>query len=961
MQTQEKWQNRWREAKIFEPLVNHAQPKFFFTTPYPYISGSLHIGHGRAVTESDIYVRYQRMKGLNVLYPLAFHITGTPVLGISAAIAKGDQKKIELYKSYVKRYVSDEEEVNEVVESFKDPWNIVKFFIPKMMDEYNSLGLSVDWTRRFTTGDADYQQFITWQFNKYKDNDYLIRGSYPVLYCPHDENAVGEDDIQDADTNPVAKQDFLWVKFRLKNSDLVLMAGTTRPDALYGQTHLWIDPDATYVIVQVNKEKWVVGHAAVKKIEQQYVKPNIIGEVKATELMGKWARGPLVDYDLYIVPAQFIDENVGSGIVYSALEDPVDLFELAKIHDNMDLIRKYHLDEEVVGKLKPISIIQIPGMSENLGAEIGKEMGVISYNDKEKIKLAKDELNKRVFRKGIMKANCGSCFGMRIPEAQVYLKKKLTESNDAVMFYEVSREAYCRCGEKVIVSVLHDQWFLDFNAKGWKEKAQSCLDEMELLPESARKLFEDTFAWLDKRPAARRRGIGTPLPFAKDWIIESLSDSTIYMSFYTIKNIIAKHGVKPEQMSLSFFDYVYLNEGDIKAVSKETKISTKVLQELRESFEYWYPNDHRHTYLAHLSNHLSFFIFAHAGLFPKKNWPKKISLHGFIISEGQKMSKSKGNVISLLEVNEKYGADAFRAYIATAANLEGTFDFKSDDANTVKKTLINLSLLLEESILQQQDGTVSSPFAKAFLSQFESLLYQASRELEQMKLRDYATIVIYHLPNLYKKMQKRVSEKELKVVNKHVTKKWIISLMPLVPHLAEELWELAGNSKHDDFVSLQPWPSFSQNLVDTESEAIAETIEALIADIRHIQKLSTIEQPKEITLVIAEEWKYAFIKELKKQMESTFNPGEIIKRLMQQPGLKLHGKNIAMLVPKLLKDTSKIPKVVLNRKEEIQGLQQALPELTKEFSCKITLVKEEESTNPKAKQAMPGKVAVILM
>ncbi len=157
-----KWQDKWKKKKVFEPKVDKKGKKFFFTTPYPYISGSLHIGHGRAVTESDIYVRYMRMKGLNVLYPLAFHITGTPVLGISAAIESGDEGKIGLYKGYVRNYVKNEKKLEKILESFRDPWNIVKFFIPKMVDEYSSLGLSIDWTRRFTTGDPDYQNFITW-------------------------------------------------------------------------------------------------------------------------------------------------------------------------------------------------------------------------------------------------------------------------------------------------------------------------------------------------------------------------------------------------------------------------------------------------------------------------------------------------------------------------------------------------------------------------------------------------------------------------------------------------------------------------------------------------------------------------------------------------------------------------------------------------------------------------------
>src|SRR5690606_10693675 len=162
--------------------------------------------------------------------------------------------------------------------------------------------------------------------------------------------------------------------------------------------------------------------------------------------------------------------------------------------------------------------------------------------------------------------------------------------------------------------------------------------------------FLDTFAWLDKRPAARKRGIGTSLPDNKDWIIESLSDSTLYMTYYTIKHIQDKQGIQPEQLNEAYFDYIFLNIGTEDEIAKQTGIPKESLTELKNSFAYWYPNDHRHTYTAHLSNHLSFFIFAHAGILPEQYWPKKISFHGMVISEGTKMSKSKGNIITLLTV-----------------------------------------------------------------------------------------------------------------------------------------------------------------------------------------------------------------------------------------------------------------------------------------------------------------------
>src|SRR3989338_5302880 len=105
-----KWQKRWKDAKLFEPEQNK-QEKYLITVPYPYISGSLHIGHARVVTEADVFARFQRMSGKNVLFPMAFHISGTPVLGISLGIKAGDEKKIAQYAEYVSAYVSDEKEI----------------------------------------------------------------------------------------------------------------------------------------------------------------------------------------------------------------------------------------------------------------------------------------------------------------------------------------------------------------------------------------------------------------------------------------------------------------------------------------------------------------------------------------------------------------------------------------------------------------------------------------------------------------------------------------------------------------------------------------------------------------------------------------------------------------------------------------------------------------------------------
>ena len=221
---------------------------------------------------------------------------------------------------------------------------------------------------------------------------------------------------------------------------------------------------------------------AIKKIEDQYSKPEVIGEIHAKELMGKWVKGPLVNYDIYLVPGWFIDAKIGSGIVYSALEDPVDLIEIKDIQKDLDRIKKYNLNLEVIKKLKPISIIDVPGLGLDLGQDMINKYKISSANEKNKIKDAKDELNKTVFRKGVMKSNCSKYSGMTVPIAQEKIKRDLIDAEDAVMFYELTGKVVCRCLTESIIKLVSDQWFIDYGNEDWKKLAYKCLNQMKLLP-----------------------------------------------------------------------------------------------------------------------------------------------------------------------------------------------------------------------------------------------------------------------------------------------------------------------------------------------------------------------------------------------------------------------------------------------------------------------------------------------
>lgn len=866
---EQKWQNKWSESKCFEPKVDKSKKKFFITTPYPYISGSLHIGQGRAGTETDVIARYKRMQGFNVLYPLAFHISGTPVLGFAAAIKAGDKDKIELYKSYLKNYISSNREIEKVLKSFEEPQSIVNFFVPKMMAEYSSLGFSVDWSRRFTTGDEDYQKFITWQFEKYFKKKYLVKDSYPNLYCTKCENAVGEDDIQDADTNPVKKLEYTILKFSCEElgKNVFLMAATLRPETVYGQTNLWVNPNTEYVKIKVGQEFWMVSSPCKDKLAYQKDDVETIDFVSGQELIGLHCLAPGINRKIIVLPAVFADAAVGTGIVTSVPSDaPYDYIALLDLQKDRHKVESYGLRYDDIKNIKVIPIIKTQKYGEEAAVRIVHDWKIQSQEDP-KLEEATQLIYSEGFHQGILNQNCGKYSGLPVEKAKDLMKAELLKNGQADLLYEPSRKAVCRCGGEVIVAMIKNQWFLNFNAAGWKDLAYKCLEKMQIIPELYRKQFKDTFEWLDRRPCARKRGLGTPLPFDKGWMIESLSDSTIYMAFYAIKKLIDEFKIKPEQMTEEFFDYIFNGKdsknsdvtkkekgkaGEELPKDKASELLPKAqLDKLREEFDYWYPVDLRHTYPAHLSNHLSFFIFAHAGLFAEKYWPKAISFHGMVLSSGEKMSKSKGNVITLIDVRNKYFADLFRAYMISATTLDGDFDWTEQDASAIEKKLAGIFSVIEEAA-KKIGGKVNG--TNWFISRFENSIKEATENFDNFNLRDYAQIALFRIPSDYNKFARRCSsESELNAVNSHVLERWIKLLAPLVPHMAEELWSKLGKKT---FVSLETWPAPDFSKIDEKVEKQEATFEKIMDDIRQILKITKKTPSKICIYTVPPELKY---------------------------------------------------------------------------------------------------------
>ncbi|MDD5181801.1 MAG: class I tRNA ligase family protein, partial [Candidatus Nanoarchaeia archaeon] len=312
---EQKWQKKWLDEKIFEPNVDKKKKKYFVAIPYPYTNAPFHIGHGRTYATSDIFARYRRMSGLNVIWPMAYHVTGTPVLATSAKIESGDEDTKKLFREYIKLHTKNDKKVEEILKSFVNPEAVMSYFSKTFYADFNSLGCSIDWRRQFTTNDKDYNKFIEWQFKTLHKMGYIKKGEFPVLFCQRCGNAVGVDDIKNGDQiKPEVQEWYLW---KFPYEDGFIVCATLRPETIYGVTNLWINPDGNYAKVQVDNEIWYIGQKAAEKLRTQKAKGLVKDVFLGKEIVGENCKGPVTGKKIPIFVGTFVEPQAGSGIVYS--------------------------------------------------------------------------------------------------------------------------------------------------------------------------------------------------------------------------------------------------------------------------------------------------------------------------------------------------------------------------------------------------------------------------------------------------------------------------------------------------------------------------------------------------------------------------------------------------------------------------------------------------------------------
>ena len=869
----QKW---WGEKEIFRADSLKTPPKpgerFFGNFPYPYMNGYLHLGHAFSLSKLEFASAYHRLRGANVLLPFAFHCTGMPVkasadklsreiqlfgdppifpstpedqisdpdleLGEEVGENQGVAEKSKGKKSKAAAKASSTKFQWEIMRSyglsdaeiskFQDPYHWLIYFPPLAMEDLKAFGLGCDWRRTFITTEVNpfYDSFVRWQMRKLKKMGKIVKDLRYTIYSPLDGQPCADHDR--ASGEGVLPQEYTLVKMEvippfppklraLEGRKVFLAAATLRPETMYGQTNAWVLPDGKYGAFEINDtDVFILSERAALNLAYQKLsrvpeKPSCLAELTGYDLIGLPLKSPLAFSEIiYALPMLSILIDKGTGIVTSVPSDsPDDFMALHDLKTKPVFRAKFGVKDEWVLPFEVIPIINTPEFGDKSAEKICKDYGIQSQNEKEKLAEAKKLIYRGGFYEGTMIV--GEYAGMRVQEAKNLIRRKLLELGQAVVYSEPEKKVISRSGDECVVA-LTDQWYITYGEPEWKQKAEECLASMNLYSNEVRHGFEHTLSWLNQWACSRSFGLGTRLPWDEDFLVESLSDSTLYMIYYTISHLLQKgnlygsntSSVKPEQMTDEAWDFVFCGS----PFPKSSDICPSVLRKMKQEFEYWYPFDVRTSGKDLIQNHLTFCIYNHTAILAKHHWPRGFRCNGHIMLNSEKMSKSTGNFMTIRQAIQEFSADATRFSLADAGD-------GMDDANFVFETANAAILRLTKEISWMQEVIEGeSSFRKGPSSTYADRVFANEINIEvKMTEKNYSEFMFREaLKTGFYDLQAARDEYRFSCgmggMNRDLLWRFMdvqTRLMtPICPHFAEYVWkELL---RKEGFVVKAGWP-----------------------------------------------------------------------------------------------------------------------------------------------------------
>jgi leucyl-tRNA synthetase len=942
---EERWRDRWREEGTYEADPDEDGDPTFVTVPYPYPSGGMHIGHARTYTVPDVYARYRRLQGDNVLFPIAWHVTGTPIIGAVERLKKGEEKQLSVLRD---TYNVPEE----TLQDLETPMGFARYFIEEHYKKgMQSLGLSVDWRREFTTNDERYQRFITWQYETLRDRGLLEKGLHPVKYCTNEQQPVTTHDILEGEEAEF--QEYTLVKFTVTLPDgdtAVAPMATLRPETVRGVTNAFVKPSGSYVKASVDGETWVVSETAAEKLRLQERTVEVRDEFEGEELVGVEATNPITEDEVVVLPASFVDPENATGVVMSVpAHSPDDYVALQEVKADADSLAAYGIDPDRVRAIEPVPILTIEGYGEIPAKDAVEQAGVTSQDDPA-LEEATQELYNREFHQGELVEAYGEYAGRVVEDVREEFRDHYRRTGQFGQFYEFTEEVVCRCGGAVEVAK-QDTWFLRYNDEDWKAKTKRAIEGLDAIPENTREQYTHTVDWLNEWPCIRNYGLGTRLPWDQDFVIEPLSDSTIYMAYYTVNHRLSD--IPTEDLDHAFFDALFygadaVDDPDERALA------------LREEWDHWYPVDFRVSGNDLVSNHLTFYLYHHAELFDEPNWPQGITIMGMGLLEGEAMSSSKGHVVLPGEAIGEYGADTVRFFLLNSSEPWQDYDWRDDQVETVNDQLRRFwnraTRIIEADTPEDPD---LRPIDEWLLSRLQSTVREATEALDGFETRTASQTAFYAFEESLRWYRRRtdLDRPGARYTQREVLRTRLGLLAPFVPFMANELHErLTGEPATE-------WPQVDESLESAAAEARETLIRNLTDDVNDIVDVVGSD-PETIRVYAAADWKRDVLEQV---VQTGPDVGAVMGEVMSDPDLREKGNAVNQLVQELVevvRERDSETLADLRALDELEVYGDAAAFLEGEFGAEVEVYAEDDpdAVDPdgKASNAQPLRPAIHL-
>jgi leucyl-tRNA synthetase len=734
---EKKWQDFWEENGCFHAKNQYDLPKFYPLVEFPYPSGQgLHVGHPRSYTAMDIVARKRRLQGYNVLYPMGWDAFGLP--------AENYAIKNKVHPSVITRQ------------------NIARF-----KGQLKSLGLSFDWSREIDTTDPSYYKWSQWIFLQMFKRGLAYKKEMDVNWCTSCKCVLANEEVVDG----VCERCGSAVVRKLKSQ---WMLGITK----YAQ-RLGDDLDDVNYIERV-------------KIQQK----NWIGRSTGAEVNFKTSEG-----DTLTVYTTRPDTLFGSTYMVMSPEHPYIEKWKAKLA-NYDAIMEYRelsarkSDFERTELSKEKTGIRLDGVNA-VNPTTGKEIPIfvsdyvlMSYgtgaimavpaHDTRDYDFAKafnlpiievvkgGDIEKEAFtdcETGIM-VNSGFLNGMSVEDAKKAIKKWIVDNkigtekvNFKLRDWVFSRQRYW--GEPIpIINCPHC---------GYVPVPENELPLV--LPDVENYEPTDTG--------------DSPLANISDWV-----NCTCPACGQPAKR---ETDTMPQWAGSSWYFLRYCDPHNKDAIAS------------KEALEYWMPVDWYNGGMEHTTLHLLYSRFWHKFLFdigvaPTPEPYGKRTSHGMILGEnGEKMSKSRGNVVNPDDIVNEFGADTMRLYEMFIGDFEKAAPWSSTSVKGCKRFLDRTWAL--QSMMTNDEG-----FSPALENTMHKLIKKVSEDIENMKFNTAIAAMMSAVNSFYEKA--KITKGELRT--------FLILLNPFAPHLCEEMFTICGFGKT---ITAEKWPKFD------ESKTIDSTVE----------------------------------------------------------------------------------------------------------------------------------------